>query len=85
MLIATDRFHTVLAATRRLAGQPDLQWAEVPHPVQSLDQTGLRQCAQSAADQFANIVVDDRLGRPNHTSPPATATPTDSAEPQPPQ
>ena len=82
MLIATDRFHTVLAATLRLTGQPDLQWAEVPHPVQSLDQAGLRRCARSAADQFASIVLDDKRNRPNDETPSPTATPTDSAQRQ---
>jgi len=57
MLIGTDRFHSVLVATRGLSGVPDAQWAEVPHPVQSLDQAHLRERAQEAVTQFVKIVV----------------------------
>jgi len=57
MLIGTDRFHSVLVATRGLSGVPDAQWAEVPHPVQSLDRDGLRQRAHEAVAQFVEIVV----------------------------
>ena len=57
MLIGTDRFHSVLVATRGLSGVPEAQWAEVPHPVQSLDRAQLRQRAQEAVDQFVEIVV----------------------------
>lgn len=57
MLIATDRFRSVLTGTVRFSGQPQLRWAEVPHPVQSLDAEQLRACALSAADQFADIVL----------------------------
>ena len=57
MLIGTDRFHSVLVATRGLSGVPEAQWAEVPHPVQSLDREQLRERAQEAVDQFVEIVV----------------------------
>ena len=57
MLIGTDRFHSVLVATRGLSGVPDAQWAEVPHPVQSLDRDQLRDRARQAVAQFARIVV----------------------------
>ena len=57
MLIGTDRFHSVLVATRGLSGVPDAQWAEVPHPVQSLDRNQLRDRARQAVAQFARIVV----------------------------
>jgi hypothetical protein len=60
MLIGTDRFHSVLVATRGLSGVPDAQWAEVPHPVQSLDQAQLRERAQQAVAQFVAIVVRER-------------------------
>ena len=36
MLIGTDRFRSVLEATRRMSGVADVQWAEVPHPLGSL-------------------------------------------------
>ena len=57
MLIGTDRFHSVLVATRGLSGVPEAQWAEVLHPVQSLDRAQLRERAQEAVDQFVEIVV----------------------------
>ena len=57
MLIGTDRFHSVLVATRGLSGVPDARWAEVPHPVQSLDRDGLRERARDAVAQFAEIVL----------------------------
>ena len=57
MLIGTDRFHSVLVATRGLSGVADAQWAEVPHPVQSLDRTQLRERARQAVAQFVEIVV----------------------------
>ena len=57
MLIGTDRFHSVLVATRGLSGVPDAQWAEVPHPVQSLDRAQLRERAQEAVNQVVEIVV----------------------------
>ena len=57
MLIGTDRFHSVLVATSGLSGVPDAQWAEVPHPVQSLDRDGLRARAREAVAQFVEIVV----------------------------
>jgi hypothetical protein len=47
----------VLVATRGLSGVPEAQWAEVPHPVQSLDRAQLRERAQEAVDQFVEIVV----------------------------
>ena len=57
VLIGTDRFHSVLVACRELSGVPDAQWAEVPHPVQSLDRDQLRQRAEEAVAQFVEIVV----------------------------
>jgi len=57
MLIGTDRFHSVLVATRGLSGVAEAQWAEVPHPVQNLDRAQLRERAQEAVDQFVDIVV----------------------------
>ena len=57
MLIGTDRFHSVLVATRGLSGVPDVRWAEVPHPVQSLDRAQLRERARDAVAQFVEIVL----------------------------
>jgi hypothetical protein len=57
MLIGTDRFHSVLVATRALSGVPNARWAEVPHPVQSLDRDQLRERAREAVAQFVEIVV----------------------------
>ena len=57
MLIGTDRFHSVLVATCGLSGVPDARWAEVPHPVQSLDRDGLRERARDAVAQFVEIVL----------------------------
>lgn len=57
MLIGTDRFHSVLVATRELSGVPLARWAEVPHPVQSLDRYQLRQRAEEAVVQFVKIVL----------------------------
>jgi hypothetical protein len=44
---------------RDLSGLPGLRWAEVPHPLGSLDQTELRQRAELAVEQFADIVLGD--------------------------
>ena len=57
MLIGTDRFHSVLVATRGLSGVPEARWAEVPHPVQSLDRDGLSERARDAVAQFVEIVL----------------------------
>ena len=57
MLIGTDRFRPVLETTRRMCGLEDIRWAEVPHPLGSLDDAGLRQRARLAVDQFEVIVV----------------------------
>jgi hypothetical protein len=57
VLIGTDRFHSVLVAMRDLSGVPDARWAEVPHPVQSLDREQLHERAELAVAQFVDIVV----------------------------
>jgi hypothetical protein len=57
MLIGTDRFRSVLEATRTLAGMESVRWAEVPHPIGSLDRAGLRDRARLAVDQFETIVI----------------------------
>lgn len=57
MLIGTDRFRSVLDATRKMAGAEGLRWAEVPHPIGSLDTEGLRDRARRAVDQFEVIVL----------------------------
>jgi hypothetical protein len=69
MLIGTDRFRSVLEATRRIVGVDDLRWAEVPHPLGSLLTHQLRQRAREAIDQFEVIVV---AGAP--TGPPRAPT-----------
>jgi hypothetical protein len=56
VLIGTDRFHSVLVAMRDLSGLPDARWAEIPHPVQSLDHEQLQQRAEEAVAQFVDIV-----------------------------
>jgi hypothetical protein len=60
MLIGTDRFRSVLEATRRMSGIADVQWAEVPHPLGSLETDGLRARAREAVDQFERIVLRQR-------------------------
>ncbi len=57
MLIGTERFRSVLEAMRRMCGVPEVEWAEVPHPLGSLDAEGLRQRARTAVDRFETIVV----------------------------
>jgi hypothetical protein len=57
MLIGTDRFRSVLEATRRFGGIADICWAEVPHPLGSLNTEELRDRARLAVDQFEMIVV----------------------------
>jgi hypothetical protein len=47
----------VLIATRELGGVPQVRWAEICHPIQSLDREQLRQRAEEAVAQFAAIVV----------------------------
>lgn len=58
MLIGTDRFRSVLEATKSISGIGDLRWAEVPHPIGSLTREELRDRARLATDQFQAIVVD---------------------------
>jgi hypothetical protein len=58
MLIATDRFRSVLEATRAFAGGEEVRWAEVPHPIGSLRTEELRERARKAVDQFEAIVLD---------------------------
>jgi hypothetical protein len=58
MLIGTDRFRSVLEATRRFGGIADIRWAEVPHPLGSLLTEELRDRARLAVDQFETIVVE---------------------------
>ena len=57
MLIGTDRFRSVLEATRRMTGVADVRWAEVPHPLGSLVATELHDRARLAIDQFESIVL----------------------------
>lgn len=57
MLIGTDRFRSVLEATRTFTGVDDVRWAEVPHPLGSLGADELAQRARAAVDQFERIVV----------------------------
>lgn len=57
MLIGTDRFHSVLVATRAFSGVPEARWAEVAHPVQSLDRQQLRARAEEAVAQLVEIVL----------------------------
>jgi hypothetical protein len=56
VLIGTDRFHSVLVACRDLGGL-DARWAEIPHPVQSLDRAGLRQRAEESVPQILAILL----------------------------
>jgi hypothetical protein len=57
VLIGTDRFHSVLIATRELSGVPQARWAEIPHPIQSLNREQLRRRAEEVVAQFAAIVI----------------------------
>ncbi len=57
MLIGTDRFRSVLEATRRMTGVADVRWAEVAHPLGSLVAAELRGRARLAVDQFESIVL----------------------------
>jgi hypothetical protein len=57
VLIGTDRFHGVLLATRKFSGVPEARWAEVAHPVQSLDRQELRARAEEAVAQAVEILL----------------------------
>ena len=59
MLIATDRFRSVLEATRTMCGEESVRWAEVPHPLGSLTQPELRERARSAVDQFEALILSN--------------------------
>jgi hypothetical protein len=54
----------VLVATREFSGVPEARWAEVAHPVQSLDRPQLRARAEEAVAQAIEIL----LGRKDHQS-----------------
>ena len=60
MLIGTDRFRSVLEATRRMTGVDEVRWAEVSHPLGSLGAEELRERARLAIDQFEAIVLRPR-------------------------
>lgn len=60
MLIGTDRFRSVLEATRRMSGIDEVRWAEVPHPLGSLVAAELADRARLAIDQFEGIVLARR-------------------------
>jgi hypothetical protein len=57
VLIATTPFRSTLEETRRLGGLPGVRWAEVAHPLQSLDSAATRRRAEEVVAQFADIVV----------------------------
>ena len=57
VLIGTDRFRSVLEATRRMCGIEEVQWAEVAHPLGSLLSDELRVRAELAVTQFEAIVL----------------------------
>jgi len=63
VLIGTDRFHSVLLATREFSGVPEARWAEVVHPVQSLDRQQLRARAEDAVSQLVAILVGQEQQR----------------------
>jgi hypothetical protein len=46
-----------LVATREFSGVPEARWAEVAHPVQSLDRQQLRARAEDAVAQLVQIVL----------------------------
>jgi hypothetical protein len=60
VLIGTDRFHSVLVATREFSGVPEARWAEVAHPVQSLDRRQLRAHAEEAVAQLVEILLGQK-------------------------
>ncbi len=47
----------MLVACRDLGGLVDARWAEIPHPVQSLDDVGLRKRAEEAVPQIVEILL----------------------------
>ncbi len=63
VLLATDRFRIAIDATLGMfSGLQDLRWAEVPHPIGSLDHDALASRAQLAA----GLVVEILTGAPTH-------------------
>ena len=59
VLIGTDKFRSVLEATRKLGGIPEARWVEVAHPLGSLPPAELLERAKLAVEQFTEIVVAD--------------------------
>jgi hypothetical protein len=55
--IATDALTPGLEALKEMRGMPSYRYAVVPHPIGVLDDTGLRDRAQRAAPQVAEIVT----------------------------
>jgi hypothetical protein len=47
----------VLVATREFSGVPEARWAEVAHPVQSLDRRQLQARAEDAVAQLTEILL----------------------------
>lgn len=60
MLISTEVFTPVCRATATLGGIPEIRWAIVPHPIGSLNGEELLARAQSAAEQFIDIITNRR-------------------------
>ncbi len=57
MLIGTDRFRDVCKAMAKIGGIPDIEWAEVAHPLGSLTEEPLRERAKLAVDHFERIIL----------------------------
>jgi hypothetical protein len=60
VLISTDVFTRVCQSASRLGGMPEIRWANVPHPIGSLTEEELRAVAESATEQFIDIITNRR-------------------------
>ena len=57
MLISTEAFVDTCRDMAKIGGLPEMRWALCPHPLGSLDEVGLMERAESAAEQFAAIIT----------------------------
>jgi len=57
VLIGTDRFQDVCKAMAKIGGMPEIQWAQVDHPLGSLTEVPLTERAKLAVEQFERIVL----------------------------
>ena len=60
MLVSTDVFEAVCAATAKIGGLPEIRWATVTHPIGSRTEDELQAMAADVVEQFVAIITAPR-------------------------